>query len=163
MVRSALDVVSLGWQWGSQGEIPRRLWAPGEPTRGCGVQPSLWASGRHEWREGNRNHKWADLPSGSEKPHREHQLSRTERKGNSPWNCVQVPRWAGWGQCHKGVKMFLENRPDSGTNTPTARGWEGQYSQQQILGKAPLMVMARTSLWRCCGGRRPASAWPTLP
>lgn len=84
VVSSAFDVVSLGWQRAPRAGIPT------EPTRGC-----VASSQNFVWKESNRSHRWANLPSEPEEPSPNHHHVphlRTEQKEELSWNYVQVPR-----------------------------------------------------------------------
>lgn len=112
----------------------------------------IWASvsslavWTQEWKEGNSSHKWATCPARVRRLRHVPHLKRTERKEKPTLELCSGAKVGGGGQSHKGAKMFLENLIASSTDTPTARAWEGKYSQKQILGNLFLITM--TYLYR---------------
>lgn len=93
---SALDVVRLGRQGCTQGEIPTRLWAPEKLMRGCNFKPDLWKPRRHVWKEGNRSHRWANLSREPEKPQPCPLSEENRAKGGTILELCSDAKGVGW-------------------------------------------------------------------
>lgn len=96
--------------------------------------PDLWKSRRHGWKDSNRSHRWANLPSEPEKPPPCAPSEENRAKGGTVLGLC-VPR-AGGGDavmpCHKAAKMFPGIPQGSSTNTPFLEAGIGQSIPHQV-------------------------------